>query len=99
MRTNTGNEFRDHKLSFEETIEAAVAAGVRRELAPLLERIEALASRLPARLLTVAEAAKELGVHQRTVRRQVASGELAARKVGRSVRIDIDASRRAKAMP
>lgn len=80
-------------VSFEEVVETAVERAVARQLEPLKELFSSLASRLPARLLTVAEAAKELGVHQRTVRRQVASGELAARKVGRSVRIDIDASR------
>lgn len=80
-------------ISFEETIESAVAAAVRRELAPLQEAVAALATRLPARLLTVEEAAKELGVHKETVRRRVRSGELASRRVGRAIRIDIDASR------
>jgi|SRR3954469_1848532 excisionase family DNA binding protein len=99
MRTNTGNAPRGSGLTFEETIETAVAAAVRRELAPLLERIEALTMRLPPRLLTVAQAAAELGVHTDTVRRQVRSGELASRRVGRALRVDIDASRRAEGMP
>jgi excisionase family DNA binding protein len=39
-------------------------------------------------LLSVADAAKRLGVHQRTIRRRIKSGELPAVRVGRCVRID-----------
>lgn len=39
------------------------------------------------------EAAKELAVCEETVRRRVRDGELAHRWVGKSLRIDIDASR------
>ena len=78
---------------FEELVEAAVERAVERKLTRLEEVLSSLVSRLPARLLTVAEAAQELGVHQRTIRRQIKSGELAHRRVGGSIRIDIDASR------
>lgn len=44
---------------------------------------------------TAAEAASELGVSLRTVRRWVADGRLPAIRVGRSVRIPTDAYRRA----
>ena len=42
----------------------------------------------PSQLLTVAQAAQLLGVSQRTVRRQIASGEIPVVRVGRAVRID-----------
>jgi excisionase family DNA binding protein len=42
------------------------------------------------RLLTVAEAAKLVGVHERTIRRRVAAGELPVVRVGRCVRIERD---------
>lgn len=57
------------------------------------ERVESLSARLPSRLLTVEEAARELGVCADTVRRKCRDGELAHRRVGRVIRIDIDASR------
>ena len=44
---------------------------------------------------TAAEAASELGVSLRTVRRWVADGRLPATRVGRSVRIPVDAYRAA----
>lgn len=43
-----------------------------------------------AHLLTVAEAAAELAVHPKTVRRLVERGELAAVKVGAAVRLHPD---------
>jgi excisionase family DNA binding protein len=43
----------------------------------------------PARsLLTVAEVAHRLGVHEKTVRRFIHSGVLPAVKIGRRVRVD-----------
>lgn len=80
-------------LPFEEVVEAAVERAVDRRLARLEEILSSLVTRLPCRLLTVAEAAKELAVCEETVRRRVRDGELAHRWVGKSLRIDIDASR------
>ena len=45
------------------------------------------------RLYTVREAAAVLKVHERTVLRWVKSGRLAARRIGRQIRIDQDALR------
>ncbi len=45
------------------------------------------------RLYTVREAAAVLKVHERTVLRWVKSGRLAARRIGRQIRIDEDALR------
>lgn len=43
------------------------------------------------KLVSITEAAGMLGVHPRTIRRYVASGVVAASKVGpRTIRIDID---------
>ena len=80
-------------LPFEEVIEAAVERAVERKLGRLEEVLAALVTRLPVRLLTVGEAAAELGVCEKTILRRVRDGELAHRRVGRSIRIDIDASR------
>ena len=47
------------------------------------------------RLLTIAEAAIQLHVHERTVRRHIKSGEIPAFRLGRNVRIrqqDLDAA-------
>lgn len=74
------------------SLEEAVAS-LRRELEAVHERLDSIASRLPSRLLTVEDAAKELGVCVETVRRRARAGELASRRVGRHWRIDLDASR------
>lgn len=64
-------------------IRAEIRAVVREEL-------RALGGTAPAKrnMLTVADAAKHLGVHPRTIRRRIKSGELRAVRVGRCVRID-----------
>ena len=61
--------------------------GVERQLHALSGTIESLA-RQP-RWVGVAEAASELGVHPRTVRRALARGELPSRRVGRKVLVSL----------
>lgn len=78
---------------FEELVEAAVERAVERKLTRLEEILSSLVTRLPARLLTVDEAARELGLHPETVRKMCRNGALSHRRVGRALRIDIDASR------
>lgn len=58
-------------------------------------RLDDLTHRIGPRLLTVSEAAREMGVSAATVRRRVKDGEIAhaVRRFGRSVRIDMDALR------
>jgi excisionase family DNA binding protein len=45
--------------------------------------------RAPERLVTVATAARALGVSERTIRREVAAGRLPAQRIGRAVRVDL----------
>jgi len=48
-------------------------------------------SQRPQRLFTLADAANELGLSQRTIRRYIAAGRIAAYRVGpRVVRVDLD---------
>lgn len=80
-------------VALDELLTASFRAAVREELAPLREQLASLTSRLPARLVTVAEAAAELGVHQQTVRQMVRDGRIGHRRVGRALRIEIDGTR------
>jgi excisionase family DNA binding protein len=66
-----------------EEIRAEIRAVVRDELRQLR-----VASASTPTLLTVDEAAKQVGVHPRTIRRRIAAGELPVMRVGRCVRID-----------
>ena len=68
-------------------LRAVVAEAVeplRRELAEIRRAQEGGA-------MTVAEAARRLGISPRTVQRQIASGKIPALRLGRSVRIPVDA--------
>lgn len=72
---------------------AAVRAAVREELEPelrlLRDQVDALRRNSPPQLVTVAEAAKLLGLSVRTVSRHIKSGEIPTRRIGRSVRVDL----------
>lgn len=62
---------------------------VREELTQALQALQDSG----APLLTVREAANQLGVSERTIKRRIATGELPVVRVGRSVRIDRTALR------
>lgn len=84
------------------TIEDALASVLEAKLAPmraevvrLTGEIEALRRSLPAQLVTIAEAATLLGLSVYTVRRRLRDGSLPAKRLGRSVRVDLSAMNRA----
>ena len=77
-------------MTFEVTIAEALRQVVREELARALADL-----RRDRKPLTVPEAARELGVSTRTLRRKIKSGEVAVIRVGRSVRVDMAAVRQA----
>lgn len=70
-----------------EELEARIAAGVGRAVAPLLEELARLRAERAAEPVTMREAAKRRGVSLRTIERQVAAGELQVRRTGRAVRV------------
>ena len=83
---------RDRAVSIEE----AFAAVVRAEIAPVVAelrqlRAEVAAMRrtLPPMLVTMEEAARHMDVSVATVRRQIRSGSIPVRRIGRSVRVDL----------
>jgi excisionase family DNA binding protein len=45
---------------------------------------------LPANLVSLAVAAEHIGVHPKTLRRQIADGTLTGYRIGRMVRVDLD---------
>jgi excisionase family DNA binding protein len=45
---------------------------------------------VPKKLVSLAAAAEYANVHPRTLRRQIASGHLAAYRVGRNIKIDLN---------
>lgn len=53
----------------------------------------------PRRLVSVEAIAETLGVHQRTIRRRIADGTIPAFRVGRLVKIDLDAAAAALLVP
>lgn len=78
------------------TLEDGIAAAVRAEVAPLhasvaklSAEIEALRRAMPPALVTMREAARLLGLSLSTVRRRIRDGQLPARRVGKSVRVDL----------
>jgi excisionase family DNA binding protein len=62
-------------------------------LARIEEALAALRRSTPSALVPVDEAARLLGLSVSTVRRQIKSGALPSRRIGRSVRIDLAALR------
>ena len=58
---------------------------------PLRRELVALRHAQEGGAMTIAEAARRLGVSSRTVQRQVAAGKMPALRLGRSVRIPVDA--------
>lgn len=82
-------------MTIEETIAASLAAHVTPVLAELREvraELEALRRALPPQLVSMADAAKHLGLSLATVRRRVRDGTLPSRRIGRNVRVDLSAA-------
>lgn len=71
----------------------AALAPVRSELRALRDDLAELRRVIPPPLRTVEEAAEALGVSISTVRRGVRDGTIPARRIGRSVRIDMSTLR------
>ena len=67
---------------------------LRAQLAPVVERLDALAAAAPPALVTVEQAAERLGLSPATVRRQLACGDLPGVRTGRRWRVDLGAIRR-----
>jgi excisionase family DNA binding protein len=65
-----------------------IRAIVREEMRAALREAEARRERHP---LAVPEAARELGVSTRTLRRHIAAGEIPVVRIGRAVRVDMAA--------
>ncbi|HTP25725.1 MAG TPA: helix-turn-helix domain-containing protein [Anaeromyxobacteraceae bacterium] len=71
-------------MTFEATITEVVRQVVREEFSRAIADL-----RFDRKPLSVPEAARELGVSARTLRRKIKSGEVPVIRVGRSVRIDM----------
>jgi excisionase family DNA binding protein len=63
---------------------------VRRAVEPLRQEIAQLRAERQAEVISMAEAARRLGVSARTVQRMVARGELPSVKVGAARRVRLD---------
>jgi excisionase family DNA binding protein len=79
------------RVTLDESIAATVEAAVARAVEPLRREMAELRRAQEAGAMTVAEAARRLGVSPRTVQRQVAAGKIPALRLGRTVRIPVDA--------
>jgi excisionase family DNA binding protein len=74
----------------DEAIRAAVAEAIAASEARIIAAVTAaIRQAQPARLLSVADAAAELGISQCSVRRHVADGTLPSRRVGARVLVDL----------
>jgi excisionase family DNA binding protein len=73
--------------------DAAIAAAVARAIAPLAAEIRALRETRaqPAKIGSVAEAALATGLCEATIRRQIKAGQIAAKRVGRRLLVDMAA--------
>jgi excisionase family DNA binding protein len=60
------------------TIDSQIRDAIAVAIAPLRKEVRDLCNRLdpPKEWLTISEAAKQLGVHESTVRRKIAGGEI-----------------------
>lgn len=81
------------------SIDDVIADTLARQLAPLVESHRALVAEvarlrrsLPPQLVSVSDAARALGVDPRTVRRRVQDGSIPARRVGRRLLVDLEAT-------
>lgn len=83
-------------MTIEDTLGAVVEAKLapfRAEVGKLSAEVEALRRALPPMLVTMAEAARHLGVSLSTVKRRARDGSLPVRRFGKALRIDLAAVR------
>lgn len=80
------------------TIEETLSELIDARIAPLTDAIRALTAEveqlrraIPAPLVTIAEAARVLGVHPNTIYTRVKNGEIPVRRVGKAIRVDLAA--------
>jgi excisionase family DNA binding protein len=80
------------------TLEETIAGLLQTQLAPLIDanrrmaaELERLRQALPAQLVSVPEAARNLGMSPATIRRRIKDGSIPVRRVGRSIRVDLSA--------
>jgi excisionase family DNA binding protein len=85
--TRAGDESEEVEHDLSPTGELVV--GLQEQVQTLTIAVHALAKRIPARLISVQEAAEVLGVSCATIRRKVKAGEFPYRRIGKAVRIDI----------
>lgn len=78
-------------MTLDNIIAETVRLVVRQEVEPLRQEIAALRAGQAERLLTIVEAARQLGVSPRTVTRQIAAGKIESVTVGRSRRVRLPA--------
>ena len=78
---------------FWQLVRSAVADVMRTEFADIRADLAAIKHAAPPVLVDVAEAARRLGKSTSAVRRMAADGEIPARRIGRSWRIDLAACR------
>lgn len=78
------------------TIEDALAAVLEAKLAPmradvgrLTAQVEAMRRAIPPVLVSMAEAARRLGLSVSTIRRRVRDGSLPSRRIGNALRVDL----------
>ena len=77
-------------MSFQEEIKSAVAEATRpmqAEIAGLRKLLEIALSANQAQYLSVDEAAKQLGVSAKTIRRRIQSGEFEVKRIGQKILI------------
>jgi excisionase family DNA binding protein len=72
-------------------VRGALRDELREQLAPIVERLDAIAAAAPRAMLDVDQAAERLGLSAATVRRKLKSGELPGVRLGRSWRVDLAA--------
>jgi excisionase family DNA binding protein len=83
-------------VTIEDTLGAVVEAKLapfRLEVGKLSSEIEALRRALPPMLVSMAEAARRLGVSLSTIKRRARDGSLPVRRFGRALRVDLAAVR------
>jgi excisionase family DNA binding protein len=75
--------------SFEDVVEGAVGRAVRSELSRLRQEVAALRRSLPPALGSMKDAARVTGLSLTTIKKRVAAGQIAHRRVGGRVLIDL----------